>query len=126
MITSVYVARKTKEQPGPVYAEIQPKVTDAHPEMKINVAYDPVEPPVTEKFEMGDNLAYESWTVGHLRYFKDIPCSESLARQGIMLTSPVLRTGGGAGHIYQSCWKGDSRWVRHLYSRPQMCTSTAN
>jgi len=61
----VYVVRKTKEQPGPVYAEIQPETTDAHPEMKMNVAYGPVEAPVTEKFEMGDNLAYESWTVGH-------------------------------------------------------------
>jgi len=65
MITSVYVVRKTEEQSGPVYAEIQPETTDAHPEMKINVAYGPIEQPVTEKFEMGDNPAYESWTVGH-------------------------------------------------------------
>lgn len=65
MITSVYIGRKTKEQPGPVYAEIRLETTDAHPEMKVNVAYDPVEPPATEKFEMGDILVYESWTVGH-------------------------------------------------------------
>ena len=65
MIICVYLVRKTEEQPGPVYAEIQPETTDAHPKMKMNVAYGPVELPVTEKFEMGDNLAYESWTVGH-------------------------------------------------------------
>jgi len=65
MITSVYIVRKTKEQPGPVYAEIQPETTDAHPEMKMNVAYGPIEQPVAGKFEMGDNPAYASRTVGH-------------------------------------------------------------
>ena len=60
--TSVNAVRMTKEQSGPVYAEIQPG-TDAHPEMKMNVAYGPIEPPVTEKFETEENPAYGSRTM---------------------------------------------------------------
>lgn len=48
-----------------MYAEIQPETTDAQPETKMNVAYGPVEPPLTDKFEMEDNPAYASGTVGH-------------------------------------------------------------
>ena len=61
--TSVNAVRMTKEQPGPVYAEIQLETTDAHPETKMNVAYGPIEPPVTEKFEIEDNPAYGSRTM---------------------------------------------------------------
>ena len=66
-VTSMYMyaVRKTNEKPGPVYAEFQPVTNDAHPEMKINVAYGPIEPHVTDQFEMGDNLAYGSRTVGY-------------------------------------------------------------
>ena len=45
----MYAARKTKksqglpEHPDPVYAEVQPGTTNAHLEMKMNVAYCPTE-----------------------------------------------------------------------------------
>ena len=53
------------EQPGPVYAEVQPGTSDAHLEMKKNVAYSPIKLSVSGKFEMGDNVAYGYRSVGH-------------------------------------------------------------
>jgi len=48
------------EQPGPVYAEVQPGISDTNLEMKKNVAYyyNPIKLSVSGKFEMGDNVAY--------------------------------------------------------------------
>ena len=40
--------------------EKDPRTTDTHPEMTINIAYGPIEPPVSDKFEMGENVAYGS------------------------------------------------------------------
>jgi len=64
----VWVTKKSQgvpEQPGPVYAEVQPGTSDAHLEMKKNVAYSPIKLPVSGKFEMGDNVAYGFRSVGH-------------------------------------------------------------
>ena len=43
--------------------EKDPGTTNAHPKMKINIAYGPIEPPVSDKFEMGENVAYGSRNV---------------------------------------------------------------
>jgi len=64
----VRVTKKTQrvpEQPGPVYAEVQPGTGDAHLEMKKNVAYSPIKFPVSGKFEMGDYVAYGFRSAGH-------------------------------------------------------------
>ena len=58
-------SQEVPEQPGPVYAEVQPVTSDAHFKMKKNVAYSPIKLPVSGKFEMGDNVAYGIRSVGH-------------------------------------------------------------
>jgi len=56
-----YAVRKSQgipEQPGPVYAEVQPRITDAQVKMRINIAYG--QTIAVGKFKTGDNVAYES------------------------------------------------------------------
>ena len=66
ILLRTYAVRKMKgvpEKPDPVYAEVQPRTTDAHLKMKMNVAYGPIEQ--SYKFEMGLNVAYGSRFAGH-------------------------------------------------------------